>query len=214
MLPGANRTLGISQSTPSQALPSTSDFPASYTQPASPYPDALESRDQTGWPTLTSGGFRNSYASIDQFPSDVGHGYNHQAPPIFYQPSPQIPTFQISPVEGQSHAAALARDRDQNRHRPFLLPAFGSNQKMGGIETYPISPPSERERRASITTPISGPESVITDPIETSTPDGTRGPQISVKRGEPPRNDNGKIYCAHLECAKDIPIFRRPCEWK
>lgn len=85
---------------------------------------------------------------------------------------------------------------------------------MGGIEAYPISPPSERERRASITTPVSQSESVANDHIETPTTEGSRGPQISVKRGEPPRNVDGKIYCPHLECAQDVPTFRRPCEWK
>jgi hypothetical protein len=85
---------------------------------------------------------------------------------------------------------------------------------MGGTEVYPISPPSERGRQGSITTPVSQPGSVVADHVETPSTDGNKGLQISVKRGEPPRYNDGRIYCAHPECAKDVPTFRRPCEWK
>lgn len=44
--------------------------------------------------------------------------------------------------------------------------------------------------------------------------EGTR-PRLSVRRArDPPKNNEGQIYCDHPDCQMAPPTFRRPCEWK
>lgn len=44
---------------------------------------------------------------------------------------------------------------------------------------------------------------------------GVARPKVAMRRTqEPPRNAEGQIYCDHPECRDNVPIFRRPCEWK
>ncbi|EEQ34253.1 conserved hypothetical protein [Microsporum canis CBS 113480] len=39
-------------------------------------------------------------------------------------------------------------------------------------------------------------------------------PRLAVKRAhDPPRNQDGNIFCDHPDCRGDPPVFRRPCEW-
>lgn len=53
--------------------------------------------------------------------------------------------------------------------------------------------------------------------IEKSSPSTapTGRPKISVRREQgPPKNEAGQMFCAHEDCRKDPPTFRRQCEWK
>jgi hypothetical protein len=214
--PGAKLRLGISPSTadvPRPALFSTSPSPHVYEKP-SPLLSPRESRDfQSEWQTSRGGNIPTSpYASLGT-PSNVWPEYHQQAPSSFNSPRPSLPTFQVSPVGGHSFAPTLDLTNNQALFQPYLRPAFGQNQDMGDIESYP-SPHSEGGRQASITTPISMPESVITDHLTTPSIDANKGLHISINRGEPPRNKGNQIYCSHPKCAKEVPIFRRPCEWK
>ena len=138
--------------------------------------------------------------------------FSQQGPPPIHQTSPNVPSFQISPVEGQSQGLIVDSTLAQNPRRPLLQPPFVRQQEMGSTDVYPMSPQSERGRQGSITTPTSQAGSLVAD--TTPSTEGSKGLQISVKRGDPPRNDEGKIYCAHPDCAKDVLNFRRPCEWK
>ncbi|KAK2744179.1 hypothetical protein FQN57_004439 [Myotisia sp. PD_48] len=39
-------------------------------------------------------------------------------------------------------------------------------------------------------------------------------PRLAVRRSRaPPRNEMGFIYCDHVGCQDNPPVFRRPCEW-
>lgn len=40
-------------------------------------------------------------------------------------------------------------------------------------------------------------------------------PRLSIRRArDPPKNNDGQIYCDHPDCQGAPPTFRRPCEWK
>jgi hypothetical protein len=215
--PGAKLGLGISPSTPNRprpALSSTSLSPHAYYDERFPLSSPGESRDfQSEWPTSRGGNIlTSSYANLET-PLNVWSGYNQQAPSSFYPPQTPIPTFQVSSVEEQILASTLNPNHNQAHFPPFLGPAFGQNQDMGDIDSYP-SPHSEGGRQASITTPISMPESVVVDHFTTPNIDRNKGLHISINRGEPPRNEGNQIYCSHPKCAKEVHVFRRPCEWK
>ncbi|KAI9795980.1 MAG: hypothetical protein M1833_006556 [Piccolia ochrophora] len=48
------------------------------------------------------------------------------------------------------------------------------------------------------------------------TPPRTRMMRVSSEgssKGNPPRNEDNKMFCDHDECASDPPIFERRCEW-
>jgi hypothetical protein len=214
--PGAKNGLGITHSTadePRPALLSTSLSPNVYQEPFPLDSSPCESRDfQSEWTTSRSGNIPTSYAIFEP-PSNVWSGYNQQAPSPFYPSQTPLPTFQVSTVAGQNFAPTFDQTNNPVLYQPYLGPAFGENQDMGGIDSYP-SPHSEGGRQASITTTTSMPESVVADHLTTPSTDGSKGLHISIKRGEPPRNEANQIYCSHPKCAKEVPIFRRPCEWK
>ena len=107
----------------------------------------------------------------------------------------------------------------------FALPALqrpGSSaynpSGMGVGEAY--SPPSERNRSTSVPTSASPGHSVMASPVvgQLSSPnsDTSARARVSVRRTqEPPRNEQGEIYCNHEECLRNPqpPTFRRVCEW-
>lgn len=59
-------------------------------------------------------------------------------------------------------------------------------------------------------------KAVMSPPISGSGLTGSfTRPRLAVKRArDPPRNAAGLIYCDHPECQDNVPVFRRPCEWK
>ena len=60
----------------------------------------------------------------------------------------------------------------------------------------------------------SSPKMTEADQISPEFVEGTR-PKLSVRRAhDPPKNNEGQIFCDHPECHEAPPIFRRPCEWK
>ncbi|ERF73909.1 hypothetical protein EPUS_05921 [Endocarpon pusillum Z07020] len=207
---------GISHGTvdePQQGVSSTSLHPPFYNQPLPLYSNPTESRDSVSrWTASISGDISTTYANIEQVSSNVWTGYNQQIPPPIHPPRTPVPRFEVSPVQGQNFVPVFDPVGTQGLYRPFPQPAFGQNQDMGGTDDYP-SPHSEGGRQPSITTPASMPGSVNADHITTPSSDGGKGLNISIKRGDPPRNAHNQIYCAHPECAKEALIFRRPCEW-
>ncbi|KAF7513369.1 hypothetical protein GJ744_009790 [Endocarpon pusillum] len=130
----------------------------------------------------------------------------------FYPSQTPVPRFEVSPVEGQNVVPVFDPTNTHEFYRPLSQPAFGQNQDIGGTDDYP-SPYNEGGRQPSIITITSISGSINTDHITTPSSDGGQGLNISIKRGEPPRNDHNQIYCAHPECAREGLIFRRSCEW-
>lgn len=166
----------------------------------------MESRDLIGWPGSIGGDHSSPSISREQVPSNVWPGSDTPASPIHYPTQTSIPTVAVSAVERQFNTEGL--------YPPYQYPPFGHNPDMGGLDNYPPSPQSDQGRQPSITTPTSLPGSVNVDHITTPGSDGSKGVQMSVKRGDPPRNAEKQIYCNHSECAGDPPTFRRPSDWK
>jgi hypothetical protein len=214
---GANYALGIShgpldeprQGSYFRSLLPPTQSPQSVSFDSSP----PESRDLFRWPTSISGDIPTSSTRVGHVSSNVWPGYNQQGRPLIYPPQAPVPTFEVSPVEGQKYVPAFDAIAAHDLYPLFLRPPFSNNQDMGGTEDYP-SPHSDRGRQNSIATSTSMPESVAADHATTPSSAGSKGLQISIKRGEPPRNEMNEIYCTHLECAGKVVTFRRPCEWK
>lgn len=215
---GAKDALGISRGSIDELAPgwiSTSSLlhTTLNPQPTTSCTSPGGSRDSGRWLTSGGGGISTSDAG-KQVPSNVWSGYLQQDPPPSYLlRNTDVPRFSVSPVEGRDYIPIIDPLATQSPFAPYHLQPFGDNQDMGGIDDYP-SPHSERGRRASITTPTSMPGSLVTDHVTPSSMEGSNALQISIRRGEPPRNASNQVYCAHSECAKDPPNFRRPCEWK
>lgn len=208
--PGANYELGISHDNPDEpqgVFPSTlyNTQPALYARP-------LEPQDSE-WPTSSGGDTPNVYASSQQVLLNVWSGHNQPVPSPVAPPQADVDTFGIFPVQRLTYSPAVESTVSQNVYPPQLRPPFDSNRDMGGFRDYP-SPHSERGRQASVTTPTSMPESGVVGHATTPSPDEDKCSRISLKRGDPPRDARNQIFCAHPECAKDPPIFHRPCEWK
>ncbi|KAI9792720.1 MAG: hypothetical protein M1816_001819 [Peltula sp. TS41687] len=96
----------------------------------------------------------------------------------------------------------------------------GSSQ---GSRNYPPSP--SESSRVSSASPSPEPQTTAENQddrnsacsdTETSVAKRTavrRRRSINRER-EPPKNDQGQIYCDHADCASKLPTFQRRCEWK
>ncbi len=185
------------------------------------------SRDSE-WAVVASGGEFETYAPYTHnTPNVYASGYNQpvsQAPPYYSYPNTGVPTLAVSPVTG-GPAYALNIDSPTPNTPYNQLRRTSSNsyyQLNMGVEEakYPMSPPSERHRSASIATSASPGHSVIPSPImsnthspQTSSEASGRRPLATPRNQEPPKNAQGEITCDHEECAGSPPVFRRRCEW-
>ncbi|DAA74711.1 TPA_exp: hypothetical protein A8136_3027 [Trichophyton benhamiae CBS 112371] len=69
------------------------------------------------------------------------------------------------------------------------------------IRTPSATPPVEETKMSQRVSPVSA---TATSPR----------PRLAVKRAhDPPRNQDGNIFCDHPDCHTNPPVFRRPCEW-
>ncbi|KAL9111745.1 MAG: hypothetical protein Q9227_003804 [Pyrenula ochraceoflavens] len=207
---------------------------------AAPAPPFL-SRDSS-WPDASGGNFPYA-SSLPQQPESIttSNVWPHtQGEPFFALPtSSSIPNLTVSPVSAPPTTQSLFDPNSTDLNYPnrnLSLPVefyqgydFSSTMGGGGGEDigYP-SPHSVKneaepdffDRRMSLTSQSSGipPMSTAAVPQDlqfNSTSPSSEGSRqkLSIKREEPPRNDDGMLVCAHPDCQRDPPLFRRSCEW-
>ena len=200
-----------------------------YSQAQSPYIQLApafsansESRDQA-WPVPGSGDF-TSFPGTGEDVADVwATQYHEHVPQAFPSDQtaadhPGIPALEVSPVNGPTYHLAIDTPTLTSRHDQYVGIAQFPFGVMGGIDHYPSPHSGRGTRRHSIATIASPDESIARSPgmgNQTSpSSEGSGRAKISIKRGEPPRNEQEQIYCNHPDCMVDPPVFRRPCEWK
>lgn len=178
------------------------------------------SRD-SDWSSASGG----NYPTYDAYFNDNADVF----PPQYSQPPPQaaspshypstaasIPALEVSPVSGgPSYPPNIdtptpsTRFIDRRSHSYF-------SPDMGVGDSYPMSPPSDRQRSTSIATSASPvmAGSIMSTSHSPQTSE-TSGRQILApeRKQEMPRNEKGDITCDHNDCAGDPPTFRRRCEW-
>lgn len=183
------------------------------------------SRD-SNW-AVASGGNFSTYTYAGNDTSNVfAPAYNQ--PPIrqapFYYDYQTTPALEVSPVTGGPSYPPHIDSPTPNPHYNQLRRNSSNSYlpvNMGNADnaTYPMSPPSERHRSASIATSASPVASIIPSPIMSTsqspqTSETSARQQLAVPRAqELPRNEQGEIYCNHEDCSGNPPVFRRRCEW-
>lgn len=201
------------------------------------------SRDTT-WPEFSGGNYSFASSQPQQTESNptsnVWHALQYDSAQSLFplQTTTSVPQVTVSPVSAPPRTSHLFLDSidapvfpDRHFSLPTELEQQIYHQTMGVPEgatadsNYP-SPHSVKDedfdRAMSVATQSSGnpgmPAVARDVQLQTTSPssEGSHSRnKLSIRRTqEPPKTNDGLLYCDHPECEAKPPTFRRPCEWK
>ena len=82
---------------------------------------------------------------------------------------------------------------------------------------YPSPGSSASEQTNVVYPPVTMAGNTSPNPTDNTSPRSTVLSPQQIENagsdGDPPRNMSGQIYCNHLDCAQNPPVFLRKCEW-